>query len=105
MTLIALALLLLTAAPTTWKDAPIIDVSCATDAAAKPDGHTRDCALDCADGGFVIVVNGDVLKLDAKGNELALAALKATKKTEKLRVTVVGERTGDTIKVQSLTLQ
>jgi hypothetical protein len=44
------------------------------------------------------------LKFDESGNEKALAALKATKKTDHLRATVVGERSGETVKVTSIAL-
>jgi hypothetical protein len=42
--------------------------------------------------------------LDAAGNTKAAAALKMTKKTDNLLVTVEGDVKGDTIKVSSLKL-
>ena len=38
----------------------------------------------------------------AAGNEKILAALKASKKTDRLRVTVSGDVDGDTLKVSSI---
>lgn len=89
----------------TWKAVPLVDVGCSAKAKAKPDAHTRDCALACAKTGFGIVTpDGEFLKLDAKGNEQAIDALKSTTKSDHLRVTVNGTHKGDTIQVTSLTL-
>jgi len=73
---------------------------------ANPDKHATSCALQCVKGGYGIIdADGTYLKLDAAGNEQALAALKATKKTDHLRATVVGVRDGATIKVVSVTIE
>lgn len=45
------------------------------------------------------------LGLGPAGNQKALAELKITKKTDHLRATVVGERSGETIKVTSISLE
>ncbi len=106
--LMALALVLpLSAATETWKNVALVDTMCAAKAEVKadPDKHTSRCALQCAKSGFgVLTSDGTFLKLDEAGNEKAVAALKSGKKTDHLRVTVSGERDGDTIKVQSLSL-
>ena len=87
----------------TWSNVSLIDIGCSTKAKAQPDGHTKACALQCAKGGFVIVAaDGTFLKLDEEGNKKAVAALNASSKTDHLRVTVVGERKGDTVTVSSL---
>ena len=87
----------------TWTNVPIVDVACSAKVKANPDAHTRDCALQCAKSGYVVIASdGAVLKLDAKGNQEAIAALKATVNEDHLRATVTGEREGDIIKVQSL---
>ena len=70
--------------------------------------HDTKCALspDCQKSGYgVFTSDNKFLSLDAAGNTKAAAALKATKKTDNLKVTVEGEVTGDTIKVASLKLQ
>ncbi len=89
----------------TWRDVPIVDVACSSKVKADPDSHTLDCALKCEKSGYAIVApDGTVLKLDEKGNQEAIAALKASKKTSHLRATVTGDREGNTIKVTSLTM-
>jgi len=70
--------------------------------------HDTKCALepDCQKTGYgVFTADNKFLALDAAGNAKAAAALKATKKTDNLRVTVEGEVSGDSIKVASLKLQ
>ena len=69
--------------------------------------HDTKCALeaDCQKTGYgVFTADNKFLALDAAGNAKAAAALKATKKTDNLKVTVEGEVSGDTIKVASLKL-
>ncbi|MEO8724605.1 MAG: hypothetical protein ABI383_00650 [Acidobacteriaceae bacterium] len=105
--LIMLAALIAMAVPTfaaeTWTNVPIVDTSCAAKAKANPDAHTRACALQCEKGGYGIVTSdGTYLKFDAAGNAKASAALKQSKQTDHLRVTVTGERDGDNLKVSSL---
>ena len=90
----------------TWKDVSIVDVACSAKVKASPDAHTRDCALKCSKSGYAIVTSdGSILKLDNKGNQEAIAALKASSSTDHLRATVKGKREGDTVKVASLQLQ
>ena len=104
LALVALALPALAAAET-WKDVPLIDHNCAAKFKADPDKHATSCLLMCASSGYGIYTSaGTWVKLDKKGNEEALAALKATKKTDAIRVTVTGEKEGDTIKVATLQL-
>ncbi|HVT93977.1 MAG TPA: hypothetical protein VHD76_14125 [Bryobacteraceae bacterium] len=89
----------------TWTNAAMVDVSCSAKAKADPDAHTRACALGCAKSGFgILTSDGSFLKFDQKGNDETLAALKKTNKKDHLRVTVNGERSGDTIHVQSVKL-
>ncbi|MEW6320603.1 MAG: hypothetical protein AB1635_05895 [Acidobacteriota bacterium] len=69
--------------------------------------HTRECALmdGCVKAGYAVVTaDGHVYKLDAAGNEKAVAALKASTKAADLKVTVTGPNEGGTIKVASITL-
>ena len=89
----------------TWNDVPLIDTACSTKAKAAPDAHTRACALQCEKSGYgIIAADGSYLSFDEAGNTKALAALKASKKADHLRVSVAGERKGDTIKVASIRL-
>jgi len=71
-------------------------------------GHDTSCALmpACQKTGYgVFTADNKFLAFDMAGNEKALAALKATKKTSDLKVQVKGDVSGDTIKVSSLKLQ
>src|ERR1035437_393757 len=87
----------------TWTTVPIVDVACSVKVKADPDAHTRDCALTCFKSGYgIITPDGTFLKFNVKGNEEAVAALKSAQKKDHLRVTVTGDRDGDTIKVTSL---
>jgi len=89
--------------PETWGNVPLVDVSCSAKVKDKPDEHTRDCALKCADSGFgVIAADGTFLKFDKAGNDKALAALKESKAKDHVRATVTGERKGDTITVEKI---
>lgn len=70
-------------------------------------GHTTECALmdNCKASGFAVVTpDGKVIKLDAKGNQMAIKALEGTSKTENLTVKVDGAVSGDSIAVNGLDL-
>ena len=71
------------------------------------EAHTRECALmpACEKSGYgVFTYENKFLKFDAAGSRKALAALRASKKEDDLKVEVTGEIQGDTIKVASLKL-
>jgi hypothetical protein len=90
-----------------WKDVSLLDTMCAAKekVAKDPDSHPTSCALQCEKSGYGIVDSaGKYLKFDKAGNEQVAAALKSTKKTDHLRVTVDGDVKGDTIAVKSVTL-
>ena len=56
------------------------------------DAHTRDCALMCEKSGYgIVTADKKFLKFDADGNAKILAALKASDKTDHLRVNVSGD--------------
>ena len=94
------------AAAETWKNVPVIDTMCATKVKAEPDKHTKQCALQCAKGGYgLLTAEGAYLTFDAAGNDKTVAALKATKKADHLRATVTGERDGENIKVASISIE
>ena len=93
------------AADETWKGVTLVDTACSAKVKDAPDSHTASCAIACANSGFGIIgSDGKYLKFDEAGNKRALAALKATKKTDHLRATVVGVRDGEIIKVKSVSL-
>jgi hypothetical protein len=93
------------AAAETWKGVSVIDTMCVSKVKADPDKHTTQCALKCEKGGYgLLTADGAYLKFDDDGNQKTLAALKATEKTDHLRATVVGERSGETVKVTSITV-
>jgi hypothetical protein len=85
-----------------FQNVSMIDVACSTKFAEKLDEHPRACALKCASSGYGVFVEGKLVKFDAAGNEKAVAALKASSKTDHLRVNVTGEMDGETLKVASL---
>ncbi len=71
------------------------------------EAETRECALKpaCQKSGYgVFTYDNKFLKFDPAGNRKALAALKASKKEDDLKVEVTGEIQGDMIKVASLKL-
>ena len=95
----------LQAASETWKGVSLVDSMCAAKVKKDPDKHPTKCAIQCQGSGYgILTSDGTFLKFDSAGNDKALAALKATKKTDHLRATVTGEKDGDTIKVESLSL-
>ena len=85
-----------------------MDAMCAAKAEiakANPDAHSKTCAIQCEKSGYGIVTSdGRFLKFDAAGNKQVEAALKATKKTDHLRVDVDGELKGGEIAVKSVSL-
>jgi len=89
----------------TWKNVSLIDGGCLSKVKADPDKHTKQCAIQCSKTGYgILTSDGTYLKFDEAGNEKAKAALTATEKTDHLRATVVGKRDGESIKVESLTM-
>jgi hypothetical protein len=81
----------------------IVDVMCKGRDLA---GHTRDCALKCAKGGYGLVLpDGKFVKFDETGNAKALAALKASTKEKDLKAKVTGTLNGEVIKVAAVELQ
>jgi hypothetical protein len=106
MAILGLLALPLAAAAETWKDVSVIDTACLAKVKADPDKHTTECALKCSKSGYgLLTTDGSYLKFDPGGNEKTLAALKATKKADHLRATVVGERDGETVRVTSIEIE
>ena len=110
----ALALVLVAAPPAaaaeqTWKDVTVIDNHCFAKLKDTPEEHTKACLQlqKCESSGYgVITTDGKdkkFVKFDSKGNDLTVVALKAAKKTEGLKATVVGEMSDGVITVKSIT--
>ena len=67
--------------------------------------HKKDCALmpDCVKSGYgVVTADNRFIALDAEGNKKAEQALRASKKTDNIRVKLTGEQSGDTFQVKSV---
>lgn len=90
----------------TWKNAPVVDTLCLKDVKSNPDKHTKQCALQCAKGGYgLLTADGEYLTFDDAGNEKTVAALKAATKSDHLRATVEGKRKGQVIEIASITIE
>jgi hypothetical protein len=89
----------------------LIDNACGATMMSKTDpeqaaaGHPKSCAMkpDCAASGYAVITGSELIKFDDNGNQLAKDYLAKTDKTDNLKVTVQGNRTGDTIAVTSIT--
>jgi hypothetical protein len=89
----------------------LIDQACGAKMLTQDDpekaaaAHPRSCAMKdaCAASGYAVISGKEMIKFDDNGNTLAKDYLQKTDKTDDLRVTVQGVRTGDTIAVTSLT--
>ena len=110
LALVALTLVIappVAAAEQTWKDVTVMDHMCFAKMKDTPEKHTKACLQKCESSGYgIITTDGKdkkLVKFDSKGNDLTVEALRAAKKTEGLKATVVGEMAGDTIKVKSIT--
>jgi hypothetical protein len=81
----------------------IVDVMCKGKDLAS---HTRQCALNCAKGGFGLVLSdGRFLKFNEAGNAKSLAVLKSATKEKDIKAKVSGTLDGDVIQVQSVEIQ
>lgn len=81
----------------------LVDVHCADKSKDDPDAHPRACLLSCAAGGLgVFLADGRYVRLDAAGNEKAIALVKASDKKDHLRVDVVGTLKGEILEVESI---
>ena len=89
-----------------WKNVSLVDTMCSEKDAVKadPDKHPAKCAVACAKSGYGIMADGKFLKLDDAGNKQVAAALQSATKPDHIRATVVGDRKGDEIAVQKVTL-
>jgi hypothetical protein len=92
-------------------DGVLIDKMCSAKAISggqkAASEHDRDCALAeaCQKSGYgVYTADGKYLTFDETGNTRAIAALKASKKKDDLKVRVTGDVDGDHIKVKTVKL-
>lgn len=84
----------------------VMDSMCAAKMRDKASTHKTKCALSCSKGGYgLVTADGKYVKFDETGNAKALAALKATSKTDDLKVKVTGTMDGDVIQVESISIQ
>jgi hypothetical protein len=91
----------------TWKDVSVTDQMCFDKVKDAPDKHSKECMLKCEKSGYGIIVgegkDKKFVEFDANGSKLTVEALKACKKTDGLKATVVGEMGARVIKVKSIT--
>jgi hypothetical protein len=60
---------------------------------------------NCKASGFAVATpDGKIIKLDAKGNQMAVKALEGGSKNDNITVKVDGKLSGDSIAVSSLNL-
>ena len=89
----------------------LVDSVCAAGHATEPGysaNHDKNCQLmaGCIKSGYSLVTSDNkVFKFDQKGNEQALALIKATDKDKDWRVVVTGKVDGQMIAVSALSLQ
>jgi hypothetical protein len=91
----------------------LMDVACARENSEKPKPgfaarHDKECLqmAECAESGYSIVTaDKKVIKFDAKGNETAKKLLAERKKPKDFKASATGTLEGDTLKVESLTLE
>lgn len=88
----------------------LVDAVCAGNHATEPgyaENHDKNCNLmeGCIKSGYsLIMADHKVLKFDSKGNEQALAFIKATDKDKSWKVMVTGTVEGQTLTVKSIAL-
>ena len=81
----------------------LVDVMCKGKDVA---GHTRQCAVNCAKGGYgLVLADGKFVKLDESGNAMALSKLKTSTKFTYLNSKVTGKLDAAIIAVDSIDLQ
>lgn len=86
----------------TWTGT-VVDIMCKGRDLAS---HTRECALQCAKGGFGLVLgDGTFVKFNEAGNARTLGQLKKLEREKDLKAKVIGARKGETIQVESIEFQ
>ena len=85
-------------------DGTIMDGMCAG-AKKDPATHTAKCSMACSKSGYgLMTADGKYVKFDEAGNAKTLAALKDTAKKDDLKATVNGTMDGDTLKVETVSI-
>jgi|SRR5690242_21963097 len=103
MKMIAVSLLLVSAAAAETLSGTVVDVMCRGKDLA---GHTRECAVNCSKSGYgLVTAEGKFLKFDEAGNARTLAVLKKSSREKDLEAKVTGTVDGDVLKVDSIDLQ
>ena len=112
MRILVVSFLLAGVASAAQIDGVLMDKMCSASAVKEGQSfatkHDTKCALEtaCMRSGYgVFTADGKFLSFDTAGNTQAATALKATKKIDNLKVTVMGDVDGSTIKVANLKLQ
>ena len=83
----------------TWTGT-VVDVMCK---GKDLSSHTRECAVNCAKGGYgLVLADGRFVKFDEGGNARTLGQLKKLAREKDLKARVTGELTGDVIKVRQV---
>ncbi|MCP5110268.1 MAG: hypothetical protein GY953_05485 [bacterium] len=105
----ALVLLFAATAPAAELKGHLVDTMCSAKIAQKGQKaaamHTKECAQmpPCEASGYgVVTSDSKFIKFDDAGNQKAVAALKATSKTDNLVVQVTGNVDGDQVSVTNL---
>jgi hypothetical protein len=81
----------------------VVDVMCRTKDLAS---HTRECAVNCAKGGYgLVTADGKFLKFNEAGNARTLAALKKLSKEKDLKAKVTGMVAGEVLNVEAVEFQ
>jgi hypothetical protein len=88
----------------------LIDQACGSKMTEKDNpeeaaaAHTKSCAMKdaCQKSGYGLISGKVLLRFDENGNKLAKDYLQSAQEDNNLRVTVMGERQGDSIKVTSI---
>lgn len=89
----------------------LVDVMCSSQHATEAgyvEKHDKKCLLmdDCVKSGYgLVTADKKVLKLDTKGNQMALDLIKKTDRDKDWTVAVNGTVSGDTIAVTSIQMQ
>lgn len=81
----------------------IVDVMCKGRDLAN---HTRKCNIDCAKGGYgLVLADGRFVKFNERGNAKALTLLKSSAKEKDIKAKVSGKLSDEVIQVESIDLQ
>lgn len=99
---VSFLLLALSASAESWSGT-VVDVMCKGKDLAS---HTRQCALNCAKGGFgLVLADGKFVKFNETGNAKTLAVLKSSAKEKDIKAKVTGKLDGDVIQVELVEIQ